>query len=158
MSERGQERETYLGFTESIKMAFEASKQLTTLNAGAIVIIGTFLKDIFPSKHGTLTVGPFLKGLIASSFICFGVSLLLASIAMVYNARTVRTLYDVAWEDQLREKKGLPPREARRISGIAARLLLLSYFIGRRASLWPLPFFTAGLLCFGLAVVLNLYR
>jgi len=36
-------------YTESIKLGFEVAKQLTTLNAGSIVVIGTFLSNIFPT-------------------------------------------------------------------------------------------------------------
>src|SRR5215211_9050759 len=38
-------------------LGFEIFKHLTTLNAGSIVLIGTFLGDIFPhDKHGNLTI------------------------------------------------------------------------------------------------------
>jgi len=43
--------------SESIKLAFEAAKHLTTLNAGSIVVIGTFLSMIFPTdSQGILMV------------------------------------------------------------------------------------------------------
>src|SRR5215211_1743744 len=78
--------------TEGPKLLFEASKQLTTLNAGSIVVIGTFLRDIFPTEQGTLAVGPFIKGLIAASFVCFGVSLILATFIMLYFSRIVNRI------------------------------------------------------------------
>ena len=42
-----------------ITLGFEWMKQLTTLSAGSIVVIGTFLSNIFPTdKQGALT-GPW---------------------------------------------------------------------------------------------------
>jgi hypothetical protein len=35
---------------ESFKLGFEAVKHLTTLSAGSLVLIATFLKDIFPPR------------------------------------------------------------------------------------------------------------
>jgi hypothetical protein len=41
---------------------FETVKHLTTLSAGSVVLIGTFLQDIFPkTKGGELAVGLFTK-------------------------------------------------------------------------------------------------
>jgi hypothetical protein len=62
---------------------FETVKHLTTLSAGSIVLIGTFLQDIFPKgPGGELAVGAFTKWLIAGSFILFGASLIAASFFM----------------------------------------------------------------------------
>src|SRR5215217_5743953 len=76
--------------TESYKIAFETIKQLTTLNAGSIVVIGTFLKDIFPSKNGSLAVGAGMKLLITLAFISFGLSLVFSSYAMLDYSRCLR--------------------------------------------------------------------
>jgi len=77
-------------YTESIKLGFETVKQQTTLSAGSIVVIGTFLKDIFPSKHGTLNVAPCMEWLIALSFAGFVLSLLSSAIALSYYSRRLR--------------------------------------------------------------------
>jgi len=67
---------------DAIKLGFETTKQLIALNAGSIVIIGTFLSDIFPSKHGTLA-GPFyIKLLVGVAFVGFGVSLVGSIVGM----------------------------------------------------------------------------
>lgn len=48
---------------------------LTTLNAGSIVLIATFLRDIFPkTEGGVLDVALYVKLLIAASFLFFGIS------------------------------------------------------------------------------------
>jgi len=124
-------------YTESIKLHFENLKQLTTLNAGSIVVIGTFLKDIFPRENGTLDVSAGIKLLIALSFISFGVSLVLASYGMFQYARRL-------W---LFERHGqitrLPP-------GLTLGRLLVRFL--------ALPAFSTGLICFGAAVLVNLYR
>jgi hypothetical protein len=60
-----------LDLREPHRLGFETSKQITTLNAGSIVVIGTFLSDIFPHKHGTLAVGLPIKLLIAAAFAFF---------------------------------------------------------------------------------------
>jgi len=191
--EEGTDYQDYLEppvyFTEGYKLLVDASKQLTTLNAGSIVVIGTFLKDIFPTDQGILAVGPFIKGLIAASFVCFGVSLILAAFIMLYFSRSMNMAVQRAvWEAQL----GSPERELRwyekdlqwdphdrvlrwvphrepvdvitiELTTLHGRLFntlkeLFTFKLLGRLSLLPLPFFTAGLLCFGIAVVLNLYR
>jgi hypothetical protein len=44
-------------YDKSLKQGFELAKHLTTLNAGSIVLIATFLKDIFPNENGVLGIG-----------------------------------------------------------------------------------------------------
>jgi hypothetical protein len=139
--------------TESYKVAFETIKQLTTLNAGSIVVIGTFLTDIFPSENGRLNVGAGMKLLIALAFVSFGLSLVFSSYAMLHYSRRLRRLE--LWRT---------PSGRARIRGEQERTLdhLYGEFV---LSTWPrlliyvpFPTYTAGLVCFGLAVVLNLYR
>jgi hypothetical protein len=135
--------------TEDIKLSFDNLKQLTTLNAGSVVLIGTFLKDIFPSAKGTLDVSPGIKLLIAASFICFGVSLALSAYLMHVNARSLRNAGGYfLWREF--EPGGDNVEDYRRAleSGRTA-----AFAVGG----WPLPIFAAGLFCFGLAVVLSLY-
>jgi hypothetical protein len=141
--------------TESYKVAFESVKQLTTLNAGSIVVIGTFLKDIFPSKNGSLAVGAGMKLLITLAFISFGLSLLVSSYAMLEYSQMLRfsELWRIPEErEKLRQQRPWPlvPVPFRRGTYIGLWQLLVRYL--------PLPIFTAGLLFFGLAVVLNLYQ
>ncbi len=62
---------------ESLKLAFEAVKHLTTLSAGSFVLIATFLKDIFPKE---LARGD--KILVGSAFLCFAVSLVFSAFSM----------------------------------------------------------------------------
>ena len=70
-------------FRESAKLSFEARKHLTTLSAGSVVLIATFLKDIFPKgADGVLLIGPGLKLLIAGSFIFFGLTILTSTYGM----------------------------------------------------------------------------
>src|SRR5215217_5943542 len=98
---RDPEPPLYVDLTESYKVILDVIKQLTTLNAGSIVVIGTFLSDIFPTEQGTLAVGPFLKGLIAASFVCFGVSLLLSTFLMSYFSRVINEMtYKAKWQAQ----------------------------------------------------------
>jgi hypothetical protein len=151
-------------FTESIKLLAESSKQLTTLNAGSIVVIGTFLQNIFPSKGGTLVPDPLLKVLIALSFMCFGVSLVMASFIMVYFSRRLTRQIEGTWLEQRRQRGKPSPRIIDYTVGalLGSRRVRppskLRIFLYANASLSPLPFFTAGVLFFGLAVVLNLFR
>jgi hypothetical protein len=121
------ERETGLDRTEAIKLAFEATKQLTTLNAGSIVIIGTFLSDIFSTdKQGTLTAPLYIKLLIGAAFVGFGASLLSSTFAMLVYRNIL---------------------ESRGIFSLDARVDILL----------PLASFAGGLICFGAAVLLNLF-
>jgi hypothetical protein len=68
------------GQLDGLKSELEVLKHITTLNAGSIVVIGTFLKDIFPGVPGEM--GRCLKLSIAASFIGFGVSLALSAATM----------------------------------------------------------------------------
>src|SRR5215217_2003623 len=69
--------------TEVITLGFEWMKQLTVLSAGSIVVIGTFLSNIFPTdKQGTLTMPCGIKLLIGLAFVSFGVSLIASVFAM----------------------------------------------------------------------------
>jgi len=110
---------------ESIKSGFESVKHLTTLNAGSIVLIATFLRDIFPP-----TIDELLKWLIALSFLFFAISLAGAAIAMWYFSVMVRS-----WRpfQQIR---------GRYRTAIAA----------------PSFCFVYGLCCFGMAVLINLFK
>ena len=74
----------------------DADKHLTTLAAGSIVIIGTFIKDIFPNENGTLTVGLGIKILIAAAFVFFGIALVFAVLGMfgITRSRAAQTGYN----------------------------------------------------------------
>jgi len=120
--------------TESIKLAFETFKQLATLNAGSIVLIGTFLQGIFPSQNGALYVGLGIKLLIAASFLSFGVSLALSAYTMY--------LYTRILENYLKASNELDRTTNIRLG--AQRL--------------PLALFWYGIASFGVAVLLNLFR
>jgi hypothetical protein len=83
---------------EYYKQAHDTQKSLATLSAGAIVLIGTFLRDIFPKTiGGGLSAGLptkllITKLLIAASILCFGVSLITSSYKIRdYTKRHIRT-------------------------------------------------------------------
>ena len=44
-------------YDKSLEQGFQLATHLTTLNAGSIVLIAIFLKDIFPNKNGVLDIG-----------------------------------------------------------------------------------------------------
>jgi hypothetical protein len=127
--------ERELDWTKVFQPAIDNARHITTLNAGSIVVIGTFLKDIFPSKEETLAVGPGLKCLIAVSFLCFGLSLLTATLSMF--------LYTSALQSFLVEEDSPDSDDP-----------VLRYYVRQL----HLPLFAVGLVCFGAAVLLNLYR
>jgi hypothetical protein len=121
---------------EIINIGFEAIKQLITLNAGSILIIGTFLSDIFPTNaDGTLAGPRYMAYLVGAAFVNFGLSLIVAVLAMfVYQSALV--LY-VEEEESFYENHVL-----RHISWVTI--------------LGPFGFYAVGLICFGLAVLLNI--
>jgi hypothetical protein len=75
---------------EDLSLYFEATKHLTTLSSGSIVLIGIFLKDIFPNEAGALTISLPLKILIALSFLTFAISLMLSAGHLLLIGETVR--------------------------------------------------------------------
>jgi len=129
------EQQTRLDLTESIKLGFESTKQLTTLNAGSIVVIGTFLSNIFPTDSlGALTVPLYIKLFVGAAFVGFGASLIFSTLEMYLIHRFLNF--------HLRTG-GYTPEGLSRGASIA---LLL-----------PLAPFTGGLICFSVAVILNLF-
>jgi hypothetical protein len=119
--------------TEVLTLGFEWMKQLTTLSAGSIVVIGTFLSNIFPTDNqGTLTMPLGIKLLIGLAFVGFGVSLIVSAKAM--------DTYRGILERFLRRER---PEE------IYSRATKITISL-------PLLFFTVGVICFGLAVLLNM--
>jgi hypothetical protein len=135
-------RGSYPDPTESIKLAFEVFKHLATLNAGSIVLIGTFLRGIFPNEDGTLLVGRCIKVLIAGSFVSFGISLALAAFVMFRYARILKDFLNAGLDtDQL----------TRAVDAAAGKVGFVSIWGGLSLAL-----FTLGLFAFGGAVLLNL--
>ena len=116
--------------SETVAAALEVYKQIITLGAGSIVLIGTFLKNIFPTASGTLDVGWFIKLCIAAAFVLFGLSLIVAAGFMTYYSFYL-------------ERSGAPHRDN------------FTYQWGR---VLPLAFFVLGTISFGAAVLMNLYR
>jgi hypothetical protein len=108
---------------------FEADKHLTTLNAGSIVVIATFLSDIFPSEDGVLNAGSLITGLVGVAIILFGLSLLcsVAGMFFIISAReNDKPLSETPIEELI-------------------------------ATLAPLGLFFLALLAFGVAVLINLW-
>jgi uncharacterized membrane protein YfcA len=128
------EEETHPDIAEVIKLGFEWMKQLTALSAGSIVVIGTFLSNIFPTdKQGTLTIPLGIKLLIGAAFVGFGVSLIVSAIAMdTYRAILVLFLRGDRQEE------------------IYSRTRRLTIYL-------PLRSFAVGVICFGAAVLLNMF-
>jgi hypothetical protein len=120
---------------EYFKLSHDSQKHLTTLTAGSIVLISTFLKDIFPkTKNGTLLIGMPIKVLIAVSFICFGCSLLAATWLLGrYSTRTLEVTSAPGPDFGERE--------------VVRRIARATAFSG----------FWLGLAFFGLAVLANLF-
>jgi hypothetical protein len=128
------DEDTHPDVAEVIKLGFEWMKQLTTLSAGSIVVIGAFLSNIFTTdKQGTLTTPFCVKLLIGAAFVSFGVSLIVSAKAM----NTYRGILELFL-------RGDRPEE---IYSPATRITISS----------PLFFFTAGVICFGVAVLLNMF-
>jgi hypothetical protein len=122
---------------EALKMSFEATKQVTTLNAGSIVLIGTFLSNIFPAnKHGVLAVPFHIKLFIGVAFLGFGASLLASTIALIGYRGFIET------------RLSSPGGAASLTQGRGREQIYVTM---------PLLFFTLGLICFGVAVLLNLF-
>src|SRR3712207_50085 len=84
--------------------ALDIYKHITTLSAGSIVLIGTFLKDIFPYESGTLAVSGGVRTTIVIAFALFGASLVTGALNMTFYglslARSARfsDLQEVGWE------------------------------------------------------------
>jgi hypothetical protein len=116
-------------FSNVVQIGFETTKQLTTLSAGSIVVIGTFLSNIFPTdKHGILAVPGSIKLLIAAAFVGFGATLISATFMMF------------------------------RYSTISAETIATGRPIIGLLRLLPFIPFAGATICFGAAVLLNMFR
>jgi hypothetical protein len=133
------EEDTRPDYTEVIKLGFETNKHLTTLNAGSIVIIGTFLSDIFPTDNqGALTVPGCIEVLVGLAFVGFGVSLISA----------ILTLYSIRGHfNNYVQRMAVGEEHGGRPGAGASGIIVLV----------PFGLFTFGLICFGTAVLLNLF-
>jgi hypothetical protein len=134
-------------YTESIKLGFESVKQQTTLSAGSIVIIGTFLKEIFSIKNGTLNVGEGPLGdiifwLIVLAFVMFGFSLVTSSLWLHIH-------------EPLAEEHH--PQQVPQAPGESAWVAQYREFATDRGKAMSVFFLNLGLISFGAAVVLNLW-
>jgi len=96
------------------------------------------LQGIFPSKNGTLLVGPYIKGFIAASFACFALSLALAALNM--------HRYTNILGGYLSAVLVPGPERDHDVDSVSARWT------------FPLALFWLGLASFGTAALINLYR
>ncbi len=121
---------------EYFKQAHDTQKHMDTLSAAAIVLIGTFLRDIFPeTSAGVLDVVLPVKLLIAAAFVCFGICLAVS----VYLLR----IYPLRYRDTARmEHTSHPNMPAPPIAREVRPIGLYSFPIG--------------LACFAIAVLATL--
>jgi hypothetical protein len=183
MAEEGQEdylKELELAyniFKDGLNLGFESLKHLTTLNAGSIVLIATFLRDIFPHQ---ISLG--LKFLVAGSFILFGLSLASAAFLIYFLMHARHKLEDLLTEELLTVKlfgvvslefSGEDITEAARSTEPASPrnrqegkfpdiIKGLQHAVARWRTLFswvvvPFLLFFSGLASFGTAVILNLF-
>src|SRR5215213_966855 len=69
---------------ELAQKLFDTNKHLTTLSAGATVLIATFMKDIFPElETGALNLTVFAKAVIFVAFAAFFFSTIASVLAML---------------------------------------------------------------------------
>lgn len=73
---------------EGIKLLYDTFKHLTTLSTGSIVILATFLKDVFPNPEWQI--------LSSVVFVLFLVSTISAVLVMLGYGELLRTKDDVA--------------------------------------------------------------
>jgi hypothetical protein len=115
---------------EATKLYFESNKQTALLASGAIVLIGSFSKDVFPVSG--LDLGS--KFLLAGALIFLSASLAIAAYVMDWN---VDIMVDI---------------EEGKLSESYCRL---RYKLKRTAK-WSSRVFVLGLVCFALAALINL--
>jgi hypothetical protein len=116
---------------EATKLCFETNKQIALLASGAIVLIGSFSKDIFPISE----LGLGSKLLLAGALIFLGASLAIAAYAMDWN---VQIMVDI--EEGKRSESYLRLRD--KLKGTAK---------------WSSRVFVLGLICFALVALINLF-
>ena len=138
---------------------FESIKHMTTLSAGSVVLIATFMNDIFPRE-----MTPITKGLIAASFLSFGLALIYSvfyinryvnALVRVFVPSTTETL------DPDVPRPKTPELEAVLIEvnrfGEDTQTLAKTWYPLKRAYLWTSVGFTSGILTFGTAILENVF-
>jgi hypothetical protein len=153
---------------------FETVKQLTTLAAGSVVVLATFLGDIFPkTRRGVLIIGGDTKVFISVAFLCLVVSLVTSCYFMYQFASAMNRPYDLTpltreqWDElqQLEERYYEAEEKGIRFSGDwdqVRRERLLNLALEktqtnvRRSYQLPFLSFVAGIFFLSIAVVLNM--
>jgi hypothetical protein len=136
-------------------------------NVGSIVVIGTFLSNIFPTdRQGTLTVPLYIKILMGLAFVGFGASLLLSTYVLIlyrwmlegraFRDVIIGTDRESVWLI-VRSDEPIPGRSREEERRSVVKELIARERRGRRLDDLPLVFFTGGLICFGTAVLFNLF-
>jgi hypothetical protein len=122
--------------SDVLSILLDQFKHLTTLSAGSLVLIATFLKDIFPKNaQGSLTIGLGIKLPIAASFVLLGISLISSVFFMVRFANKISSRASPQGLDNFLDSPTTTYSQA---------LSLIC--------------FLAGIICFGVAVLINLFH
>jgi hypothetical protein len=135
---------------------FESIKHLSALSAGSVVLIATFMTDIFPRD-----MIPVTKGLIAVSFLSFGLALVSSMLymnayfnALLHNASTATLDPD--------DPRSQNPKLASLVVELKrhnedTRTLTKTVRLLKSAHFWTSVCFTLGILTFGTAILSNLF-
>jgi hypothetical protein len=129
------------GRIEGYKQTQDSQKHLTTLSAGSIVLIATFLSDIFPKAEGVLLIESDVKWLVAISFGMFAISIALSSWLLIHLPIVVERIGDIDINIPMNQYK-------KRV------LTQLKYSFQLRY--WTFVAFLLGMFSFGVAVLLGL--
>jgi hypothetical protein len=146
------------GMVEYFTAAIDSVKHLTTLSAGAIVLIATFLSDVFTRRDLAYSwMGVSINTLIILSLLSFGISLG-ASLWLIWKYRVVIFRVTKNLERPLKGKPIWYSRERELNTHIDVLNYLTKYpdYV-RRVLVWLSPIsFLLGLAFFGLAAYINL--
>jgi hypothetical protein len=141
------------GFLEYFKVAIDVNKHLTTLCAGSLVLIGTFLKDIFLPHELSL---PVMQVLIGLSFFFLSSSLIVAALLVGQYRGAFFRVAKFAQKPQLETQ---PDEEGKSLTEEERIVNHLTGFPNpnraRSRYLAPTLFFL-GVLTFSMAVILSL--
>ena len=117
---------------EATKLCFESNKQTAVLSSGAIVLIGTFSESFLPATNEALDL--VSKLLIAGAFVFLGLALAIAAYVMDWNVDLMINIE----EGDLSESYQQLRNNLKRAAKLSSRAFLL------------------GIVCFALAVLINL--
>jgi hypothetical protein len=135
--------EAHNAIREGQRLIADTTKQLAILSSGSIIILGTFLKNVFPD--------PSARCVLISALVFLAATLIAAALAMAFFP------ISLIRSGVVEEQAALSPRFGEEDAGLTVRFLRqAAYHVSTWAYWLSLLFFCCGVILFAVFIILNL--